>query len=107
MNEAEIRANIATINDNIKSITETLSLYPPLPHCNPEQRVDRLRYEERLDKEKEDLREEKRRLDKRSGTLSTLDIGGEDLILQNNMPGNLYLRSPFSFRGIVLFLFSN
>ena len=64
MNESEIRANISTINDNIKSIKETLSLYPPLPQCNPEQRSDRLKYEERLDKyeerldkEKEDLRE--------------------------------------------------
>ena len=64
MNEAEISASFASINDDFKRLKEALSLYPPLPHCNPEQRVDRLKYEERLDKEKEDLRENHRRLDR-------------------------------------------
>ena len=71
MNEAEIRASIASINDDIKRLKEALSLYPPLPHCNPEQRVDRLKYEERLEKYEErlekyvdDLRENHRRLDR-------------------------------------------
>ena len=45
MNEPEIRANTATVIDNIK---ETLSLYPHLLHCNPGQRGDRLKYEEDL-----------------------------------------------------------
>ena len=64
MNEAEIRASIASINDDIKRLKEALSLYPPLPHCNPEQRVDRLKYEERLEKYVDDLRENHRRLDR-------------------------------------------
>ena len=64
MNEAEIRASIASINDDIKRLKEALSLYPPLPHCNPKQEGQRLKYEERLDKEKEDLRENHRRLDR-------------------------------------------
>ena len=81
MNESDIRAKIDNINENIKSIKETLSLYPPLPHCNPKQEGQRLKYEERLDKYEEDLRKyeeglrkEKERLEKQSNLITTLFI---------------------------------
>ena len=64
MNEAEIRASIASINDDIKRLKETLSLYPPLPQCNTKQEEQRLKYEERLEKYVDDLRENHRRLDR-------------------------------------------
>lgn len=71
-----IKADIEITKESINNTNTALSKYPRLPDCSEGQKAERLMHERRLDKYEEDLREEKRRLDKEK---ERLDKEREDL----------------------------